>query len=124
MSPTPSSSERATSAEVVDVASLVDVAARVTDAVPAGSPEGWRRATFRAVLAAVVRDRVDNRTGDLEDGDVSSLSEFVESAAAAASTAPAEHREDAYEILLLALLEDWVDNWEGTEEEEDEDDDD
>lgn len=121
MSPTPSSHERATSDEVVDVASLIEVAARVTEAVPAGSPESWRRAAFRSVLSAIIRDRVDNRTGDLEDGDVTSLSEFVEAAGSAASTAPAEHRDDAFEIVLLALLEDWVDNWEGTDDDDDDD---
>ena len=116
--------DRPAADEVVDLAPLVGVAARVADAVPAGSPQSWRRLTFRVVLSATVRDRVDNRTGDLEDGDVSSLSEFVEAAAAVAAQAPSEHRDDAYEILLQAMLVDWVDNWEPAEEEEDDDDDD
>lgn len=108
--------------EAVDLAPLVSIAARVADAVPAGSPPAWRRLTFRTVLAAIARDRVDNSTGDLEDGDVSSLSEFVAGAAAAAERAPLEFRDDAYDILLQALLEDWVDNWEPTDEEDEDDD--
>jgi hypothetical protein len=115
--------DRSADDEVADLTPLVAVASRVTDAVPAGSPASWRRVTFRTVLSAIVRDRVDNSTGDLEDGDVSSLSLFVRGAAAAAAQAPAEHRDDAYEVLLQALLEDWVDNWEGTDDEEEEDDD-
>ena len=105
--------------EVVDLAPMVAVSARVADAVPAGSPDSWRRLTFRAVLAAIVRDRVDNHTGDLEEGDVSSLDEFVEGAASAAIKAPEAYRDDAYEVLLNALLEDWVDNWESTDDDDD-----
>jgi hypothetical protein len=118
----PRSFDRSGPDEVVDLAPMVAVAARVADAVPAGSPESWRRITFRAVLAAIIRDRVDNHTGDLEDGDVSSLDEFVEGAAAAAGKAPELYRDDAYEVLLHALLEDWVDNWESADDDDDDDD--
>lgn len=107
--------------EVVDLAPMVAVAGRVAEAVPPGSPDTWRRLTFRIVLSAIIRDRVDNHTGDLEDGDESSLTEFVEGAAAAAGRAPEPYRDDAYEVLLQALLEDWVDNWESTDDDEDDD---
>jgi len=120
-STTPHSFDRSDPDDVVDLAPMVVMAGRVSESVPAGSPESWRRATFRIVLAAVVRDRVDNHTGDLEEGDVDSLSDFVEVAAAAATRAPEPYRDDAYEVLLQALLEDWVDNWEPSDEDEDED---
>ncbi|HXM57247.1 MAG TPA: hypothetical protein VOB72_17740 [Candidatus Dormibacteraeota bacterium] len=107
--------------EAVDLGPLVNLASRVADAVPSGSPDGWRRVTFRAVLSAVIRDRVENETGNLEDGDVESLSEFVAAAVGGAATAPEAYRDDAYEILLQALLEDWVDNWEGTDDDDDDD---
>jgi hypothetical protein len=109
--------------EAVDLAPLVTLAGRVADAVPSGHPESWRRVTFRVVLSAIIRDRVENHTGQLEDGDVDSLSEFVTAAAGGASAAPEAYRDDAYEILLQALLEDWVDNWEGSDEDDDDDDD-
>jgi hypothetical protein len=115
--------DRSDANEIVDLAPLVELAGRVVDTLPAGSPTSWRSVTYRAVLTAMVRDRVENETGDLEDGDAGSLTEFVEAAAAAASKAPAEHRDDAYEIVLQGLLEDWVDNWNEPEEDDDDDDD-
>ena len=105
--------------EIIDFAPLVALAGRVVDALPAGSPGRWRGPTYRAVLAAIIRDRVENGTGELEDGDVSSLEEFVRAAAAAASAAPQEHRDDAYEVVLQGLLEDWVDNWNEPEDDDD-----
>jgi hypothetical protein len=78
------------------------------------------------VLAAVITDRVENDTGDLEDGDETSLADFVRAAAETASTAEPEHRDDAYEIVLQGLLQDWVDNWNESDpdldDEEDDDD--
>src|SRR5215471_6556896 len=117
----PRSLDRSDHDEVVDLAPMVAVAARVADSIPAGSPDSWRRITFRAMLGAIIRDRVDNHTGDLEEGDVSSLDEFVEAAATAALKAPEVYRDDAYEVLLNALLEDWFDNWESTDDEDDDD---
>ena len=105
--------------DAIDLSLLVTLAGQVTGAVPAGSPAEWRRVTYRAVLSAVLRDRVENGTGNLEEGDVASLSEFVAEAATAASSAPADHRDDAYEVVLNALLEDWVDNWGGADDDDD-----
>ena len=107
----PDSTRRSRGDEGADLTPFVDLAARVTDALPASSPMAWRRLAFRAVLSAVVRDRVQNDTGDLEEGDESVLAGFVGDAAAAASVAPLEHRDDAFEIVLQGLLQDWVDNW-------------
>ncbi len=106
--------ESAGSDEPMDLSSLVEVAGRVAETLPAGSPMTWRRLTYRAVLSAIARDRVENSTGDLEDGDEASLADLVRAAAQAAGRAPLEHRDDAYELVLQALLEDWVENWEGS----------
>jgi hypothetical protein len=103
--------DRADANEIADFAPLVALAGRIADALPPGSPTAWRGPTYRAVLTATIRDRIENETGDLEDGDVASLADFVRAAAAAAGAAPAEHRDDAYEIVLDGLLEDWVENW-------------
>jgi hypothetical protein len=110
--------------EIVDLSSHVRIAGRVADALPPGSPATWRRLTYRTVLSAVVRDRVENDTGDLEDGDETSLTDFVRAAAEAASVAEQEHRDDAYEIVLQGLLQDWVDNWNESDLEEEEDEED
>jgi hypothetical protein len=117
-SPPPRSSILSGADAADDLSHLVQVAGQVSATVPAGSPDDWRRVTYRAVLSAIVRDHVENATGQLEEGDVTSLSEFVAEAANAASSAPPEHRDDAYEVVLQALLEDWVDNWDGSAEDD------
>jgi len=114
--------DRADANEIADYAPLVGLAGRIVDALPPGSPMAWRGPTYRALLTAVIRDRIENQTGDLEDGDAASLSDFVRAAAEAALAAPTEHRDDAYEIVLNGLLQDWVENWnESDDEDEDED---
>lgn len=101
------------------LARLVGLAGQVTESLPADSPSSWRATTYRSVLSAIVRDHIDNGTGNLQDGDVASLSEFVVEAAEAASSAPEQFRDDAYEVVLQALLEDWVDNWDGSDLDDD-----
>jgi hypothetical protein len=115
--------DRSDGYEIADFASAVALAGRIVDALPAGSPTAWRGATYRSVLTAVIRDRIENETGELEDGDVASLSDFVRAAAEAAAAAPLEHRDDAYEIVLDGLLQDWVENWNESDDDDDEDDD-
>lgn len=117
-SPPPRPSGRSDN-EIPDYAPLAALAGRVVEALPPGSPMAWRAPTYRAVLAAVIHDRVENDTGDLEDGDVASLEDFVRAAAAAAEAAPLEHRDDAYEVVLEGLLMDWVENWNESDDDED-----
>lgn len=93
------------------LARMLALAGEVTDSLPAGSPMAWRRLTYRAILSAVLHDAVENDTDGLDPQDAANLSRFVREAAAAASTAAPEHRDDAFELVLQALLEDWVDNW-------------
>src|SRR2546429_884706 len=100
----------------------VRLADEVTRSLPAGSPMAWRRLTYRAVLSAVLRDAVENDTGAPDTEDATNLSRLVRSAAEAASQTGVEHRDDAFEIVLAALLEDWVDNWDPDEEDEADDD--
>jgi hypothetical protein len=114
--------DRADANEIADFAPLAALAGRIVDALPPGSPMAWRGPTYRAVLTAVIRDRIENETGDLEDGDAASLSDFVRAAAEAASSAPMEHRDDAYEIVLNGLLQDWVENWNESDDEDDDED--
>jgi hypothetical protein len=105
----------------------VSLAGEVTNSLPPGSPMAWRRLTYRAVLQAVLRDAVENDTAGLDAEDTANLSRFVRTAAVAAAQASVEHRDDAYDIVLTALLEDWIDNWdpeEDDDEDEDEEDDD
>jgi hypothetical protein len=118
-SPPPRPSGRSEANEIQDYAPLAALAGRILEALPPGSPMSWRAPTYRAVLAAVIRDRIENETGDLEDGDVSSLEDFVRAAAAAAGAAPPEFRDDAYEVVLEGLLLDWVENWNETDDDED-----
>jgi len=99
----------------------VTLAERVTSVLPAGSPVSWRRLTYRAVLSAVLRDAVENDTSGLGPDDAETLGRFVRDAAGAAGMASPEHRDDAFEIVLGALLEDWVDNWEPDTEDEPDD---
>jgi hypothetical protein len=115
--------ERADPEEITDYAPQVALAGRIVDTLPADAPPAWRGPTYRAVLTAVIRDRIENETGDLEDGDVSSLSEFVQAAATAATAAPEEHRDDAYEIVLDGLLQDWIENWNEPEGDDDDEED-
>jgi hypothetical protein len=115
--------DRSDANEIADFAPLAALAARIVDALPPGSPVAWRAPTYRSVLTAAIRDRIENETGELEDGDVESLSEFVRAAALAAESAPMEHRDIAYEVVLDGLLQDWVENWNEPEDEADEDDD-
>src|SRR5262250_660501 len=105
-SPPRRSTDRSDANAPIDFTPHIGLVSDVLDAVPLGSPATWRGITYRAVLAAVVRDRVENGTEDLEEGDVSSLSDFVRAAAAAVTGAPAEHRDDAYEIVLHGILAD------------------
>ncbi|HEY4026195.1 MAG TPA: hypothetical protein VGO86_07165 [Candidatus Dormibacteraeota bacterium] len=107
-----------------DLSTLVEVAGRIVDSVPAGSPLTWRKLTYRAVLAAVLRDAVENGTDGLEPDDETNLRRFVQDAAAAAGRATTEHSDDAYELVLQALLADWVDNWDSSSSDEDDDEDD
>jgi hypothetical protein len=77
------------------------------------------------VLAAVLRDWTENGTATLEPQDTANVHGFVRDAAEAALDAPQEHRDDAFEIVLGALLDDWILNWNtdegyGDEEEDDE----
>jgi hypothetical protein len=99
-------------------------AERVASSLPGGSPLAWRRLAYRAVLSAVLRDAVENDNRGLEPDDAENLSRFVQDAAATASSVAVEYRDDTFEIVLSALLEDWVDNWDPGDEEEDEDEDD
>ena len=115
--------DRSDANEIADYAPLAALAGRIVDALPPGSPMAWRTPTYRSVLTAAIRDRIENETGDLEDGDIESLSDFVRAAALAAQAAPAEHRDAAFEVVLDGLLQDWVENWNESEEEDDEDDD-
>src|SRR5262245_21310618 len=91
--------------------STLAIADQVTRALPAGMPLGWRRTTYRAVLSAILHDAVEHSTQGLEPDDVENLSQFVQDAARASAGVSLEHRDDAYEIVLGALLEDWVENW-------------
>jgi hypothetical protein len=116
--------DRSDANEIADFAPLAALAGRIVDALPPGSPMAWRAPTYRSVLTAAIRDRIENETGDLEDGDIESLSDFVRAAAVAAQAAPMEHRDDAYEIVLDGLLQDWVENWNEPEEDDDDEDDD
>jgi hypothetical protein len=102
----------------------VALADEVTNSLPPGTPMGWRRLAYRAVLRAVLRDAVENDTNGLEPDDTANLTRFVRDAAAAASLASLEHRDDAFELVLSALLEDWVDNWASGGEEDDDDEED
>jgi hypothetical protein len=115
--------DRADANEIADFAPLVALAGRIVDALPPGSPVTWRAPTYRAVLTATIQDRIENETGDLEDGDLASLTDFVHAAAVAASAAPMEFRDDAYEIVLEGLLQDWVENWNESGDDDDGDDD-
>ena len=89
---------------------MVALAGQVAATVPATSPAGWRRIAYRAVLSAVLRDAVENETTDLESEDSDNLSRFVRDASSVAQAAGPEHQDDAFEIVLNSLLEDWVDN--------------
>jgi hypothetical protein len=94
------------------------IADQVTSAVPAGMPQRWRRTTYRAVLSAILHDAVEHSTQGLQPDDVENLSRFVRNAARAAASVGLEYRDDAYEIVLGALLEDWVDNWSASDDDE------
>ncbi|HZU16307.1 MAG TPA: hypothetical protein VFD01_06890 [Candidatus Dormibacteraeota bacterium] len=98
----------------------VTVAGQAAAGLPAGSPPGWGRIAYRAVLSGVLRDWVDNGDTTLEGEDISTLTRFVRQAASAAGSAPAEFRDDTFEIVLGALMDDWVINWGGDSSEEDE----
>ncbi len=91
----------------------VSVAGQVVAGLPAGSPPGWSRIAYRAVLSGVLRDWVDNGEASLEDEDVAALSRFVQQAASVATMASPEFRDDTFEIVLGALMDDWVVNWSG-----------
>ncbi len=75
------------------------------------------------MLSAVLRDAVENDTSGLDPDDADNLSRFARDAATAASRSSVEFRDDTFEIVLNALLEDWVDNWDPGDEDDDEDDD-
>jgi hypothetical protein len=114
----PSSTETSWPDDASYLARMVALADEVTNAIPVGAPMSWRRVTYRAVLSAVLRDAVENETTGLDPEDADNLSRFVNDAAAAASAAGLEHRDDAFEVVLNALLEDWVENWDTPDEDE------
>ena len=90
------------------------LAAKVSQALPADSPATWRRAAYRSVLASVLPGAVQGEGH--EDADI--LSQYVREAAAAASTASPEHRDDAFELVLGALLDDWAEEWDMSDDED------
>jgi hypothetical protein len=92
---------------------MVMVASQVTAGLPAESPPGWSRIAYRTVLSGMLRDWIDNGETVLEEEDVAVLTRFVEQAAAIAGSAPPEFRDDAFEIVLRALMDDWMVNWSG-----------
>jgi hypothetical protein len=106
-----------------NLSTLVEVAGRAVESLPAGSPVAWRRITYRTVLAAILRDAVENGTDGLEKEDEVNLRRFVQDAATTAEPAAAEHRDDAYELVLQALLADWVDNWDSANSDDDDEED-
>lgn len=105
------------------LARMVAAAERVANALPSDAPPAWRHTTYRSVLTAVLRDAVENETSSLEAEDTANLSRFVEDAARAARGSAADLRDDTFEIVLGALLEDWVDNWDGPGDGDEDDDD-
>jgi hypothetical protein len=105
------------------LAEVVAAAGEAADQLPSEAPAGWRRTAYRAVLAAVLRDWTENGTATLDPQDTANLHGFVRDAAEAALDAPQDDRDDAFEIVLGALLDDWILNWntdEGYDEEEEE----
>ncbi len=99
---------------------VVAVAGQVAAGLPAGSPPGWSRIAYRTVLSGVLRDWVDNGDTTLEGEDVATLTRFVQQAASAAGSAPSEFRDETFEVVLGALMDDWVINWGGESLEDDE----
>jgi hypothetical protein len=99
---------------VEDVAIIVDathIAQAVTMTLPEGTPNGWARATYEAVLNAILRDWVRNRTSDLEDSDEQDLANMVRAAYDIANDQPEELSDITFNAVLRGLMDDWVENW-------------
>ena len=92
----------------------VALATQVTEALPAGSPPTWRRLAFRAVLASILPVAVQGERPEY----ATSLSPFVREAAMVASSTGPEHRDDVFELVLDALLDDWVEDWDVSDDED------
>ena len=107
------------------LAGSVAIANRVSQSLPATSSDAWRQITYRLVLTAILRDWSENDTTELEEEDVTNLSAFAELASSTARQAGMADHDATFEVVLKALLDDWVENWGeslGDEDDDDEDD--
>jgi hypothetical protein len=108
------------------LAEVVTAASEAAGALPEAAPSSWRRTAYRAVLAAILRDWAENGTATLDPDDAANVHGFVRDAAATALGVPEEHRDDTFEVVMTALLDDWILNWnteDAFEEEDDEEED-
>jgi hypothetical protein len=77
----------------------------------AGSPETWRRDAYRIVLAGVLQDAIDNGTAPPDDQDIENLRGFVREASRVAKAGPVDLQDETFTVVLQALTDDWVVNW-------------
>jgi hypothetical protein len=104
------------------LAEVVAAASEAAGKLPEEAPSAWRRTAYRAVLAAILRDWAENGTATLDPQDAANVHGFVQDAAQAALAAPEEHRDDTFEVVLTALLDDWILNWNTEDAYDDEED--
>ena len=107
------------------LAHSAETAARLSRLLPATAPPSWQNIAYRHILAAILRDWSENGTTDLEEEDIHNLTTFVDLAASTATQPGLPDQETTFDVILKALLNDWVDNWfedmaaeEGDEDEE------
>ena len=85
--------------------------ARIVGGLPGQAPSEWSRVAYRTVLAGVLRDWVENGTEGLTDQDERDLGDLARLAAGVALDADYSRRDDAFAVLIGALVDDWVRNW-------------
>ncbi len=97
---------------------IADVKVHVLAALPAQADEPMRAFTLEKVLDSVFRDWHEHGNTRLSPQDLNDLGSFVQMSAALAGNQINAQGRAVFEASLIALLEDWLYNWNADKQEE------
>lgn len=99
------------------LATVAATVARIVMVLPGTAPGEWARIAYRTVLSGVLRDWVEHGTSGLTDQDSQDLADLTRLAVDVALETDYGRRDDTFIIVLGALIDDWVRNWNTSEDE-------
>lgn len=93
---------------LADITALVG---RIAGALPGSAPGEWGRIAYRTILSGVLKDWVDHGTEGLSEQDADDLTALTRLAAQTALAVDYSRRDDTFIVVIGALIDDWVRNW-------------